>query len=64
MNANCKGALNLLNTTRLWKFYEHKGQSMSKNQVKAVLEFGVANGYENTGQIPDEDIERIMNENL
>lgn len=59
MNADCKGALAQLNKS--WKAFTHKGKSMSKPQVKAVLEYAVKKGYDHTGLLTDEEIDTIIN---
>jgi hypothetical protein len=59
MNADCKGALAQLNKS--WKAFTHKGKSMTKEQVKAVLEYGVKKGYDHTGLLTDEEIDTIIN---
>jgi hypothetical protein len=59
MNADCKGALAQLNKS--WKAFTHKGKSMSKQQVKAVLEYAVKKGYDHTGLLSDEEIDTIIN---
>ena len=58
MNADCKGALAQLNTS--YKAFEHKGKKMSKAQVKAVLEYAIEKGYEHTGMLGDEEVDRIL----
>ena len=60
MNADCKGALAQLNKS--WKTFTHKGKSMTKEQVKAVLEYGVKQGYDHTGLLSDEEIDTIIND--
>lgn len=58
MNADIKGALAQLN--RSYKAFEHKGKRMTKQEVKKVLEYGLAKGYKHTGQLLDEEVERII----
>jgi hypothetical protein len=58
MNADVKGALNQINKS--WKAFVHNGQPMTKQQVKAVLEYALAMGYEHTGQISDQEIDSII----
>lgn len=59
MNADCKGALAQLNKS--WKTFTNKGKSMSKSEVKAVLEYAVKKGYDHTGLLSDEEIDTIIN---
>ena len=58
MNADIKGALNQINKS--YKAFTHKGKSMTKEQVKSVLEYGLSKGYEHTGQLSDEEIDTIL----
>lgn len=58
MNADCKGALAQINKS--WKAFTHNGKSMSKAQVKAVLEYAVKKGYEHTGLLSQEEIDNII----
>lgn len=62
MHADIKGALNQIDTS--WKAFEHKGQKMSKEQVKAVLEYGVYKGYKSTANLSDEEIDSILKNNV
>lgn len=59
MNADVKGALDQLNKS--WRVFTHNGQSMSKKEVKTVLEYAVSKGYKSTGDIPNDEIDRILN---
>lgn len=58
MNADIKGALEQINKS--YKAFEHKGERMTYKQVKAVLEYGLENGYTNTGQLQDEEVDEII----
>ena len=58
MDADIKGCLNQIN--RSWKAFEHKGKSMTKKQVKSVLEYGLSKGYEVVSQISDSEVEKIL----
>lgn len=60
MNADIKGALAQINTS--YKAFAHKGKRMSKEQVKKVLEFGLNQGYTNTGQLSDNEVDKILKE--
>lgn len=59
MDASIKGALKLIN--RSYKAFEHKGKSMTKDEVKRILEYGLSKGYEFTSQLSDEEIDAILN---
>ena len=58
MNADCKGALAQLNKS--WRAFEHKGKTMSKAEVKAVLQYAISKGYEHTGMLSDEEVDNIL----
>ncbi len=58
MNADIKGALQQINKS--YRAFEHKGQPMTKRQVKAVLEYGLTKGYENTGQLTDIEVDVVI----
>lgn len=60
MDASIQAVLAHINSR--WKLFEHKGKRMTKEQVVAVLEFGLSQGYEKVSQIPDIDIDRIISE--
>lgn len=59
MNADIKGALTQLNKS--WKAFTHKGKPMTKLQVKKVLEYGLKQGYDHTGQLTDNEVDQILN---
>lgn len=59
MNADIKGALTQLNKS--WKAFTHKGKPMTKLQVKKVLEYGLKQGYDHTGQLTDNEVDKILN---
>lgn len=58
MNASIKGALAKINKS--YRAFEHKGQPMTQEQVKKVLEYGLNKGYEHTGQITDEEVDSVL----
>ena len=58
MNADCKGALAQIN--RSYKAFVHNDKSMSKAEVKAVLQYAIEKGYEHTGMLSDEEINNIL----
>lgn len=58
MNADIKGALTQINKS--WKAFVHNGQPLTKEQVKAVLEYGLKQGYESTDQLSDQEINKII----
>lgn len=58
MNADIKGALEQINSS--YRAFEHKGKRMTKQQVKKVLEYGLVAGYKHTGEIPENEIDAIL----
>ena len=58
MHADLKGALKQLNKS--YRAFEHKGQAMTKEQVRKVLEYGISKGYESTSQLSDEEVDKII----
>ena len=58
MNADCKGALSQINKS--YRAFTHNGESMTKAEVKAVLEYAVKKGYDHTGLLTDEEIDTII----
>ncbi len=59
MHADLKGALAQIN--RSYRAFTHKGESMTKMQVKKVLEYGISKGYDHTGQLTEPEIDSIIN---
>lgn len=60
MHADCKGALDAIDTS--YRSFMHRQSYMSKQQVKAVLEYAISKGYKHTGQLTDEEVDKIINE--
>ncbi len=58
MHADLKGALAQINKS--YKAFEHKGQKMSKKQVRAVLEYGIGKGYKTTEELSDSEVDEIL----
>lgn len=58
MNADIKGALDQINSS--YRSFEHKGKRMTKEQVRKVLEHGLIMGYKHTGEIPEKEIDVIL----
>lgn len=58
MHADIKGALEQIN--RSYRAFTHKGQPMTKSQVKAVLKYGIKAGYKTTGELSDEEVDKII----
>lgn len=60
MHADLRGALSQLNKS--WRAFEHNDKPMTKIQVKAVLEYGISQGYESTNELSDEEIDNVLRE--
>lgn len=58
MNADIKGALKAINTS--YRAFVHNDKPMTKAQVKTILEYGLMQGYEHTGQISDSEIDKLL----
>lgn len=58
MNADIQGALDQIN--RAWRYFEHRGKSMTKPQVTAVLKYGLKKGYTNTSQLTDREVDQVI----
>lgn len=61
MKADIKGALQQLNIS--YRAFEHRGKRMTKEQVKKVLEYGLAKGYKHTGEFTDKEVDNILTHN-
>ena len=59
MHADIQGSLDQIN--KWWRVFEHKGKSMAKEEVRAVLEYGKSKGYKTTDQITEEEVETSIN---
>lgn len=58
MYADLIGALEQLN--RSYKAFEHRGQKMSKDQVRKVLKYGLEKGYKSTAEFKDEEVDTVL----
>lgn len=58
MRADLKGALKAINKS--WKSFVHNGKPMTKDEVEKCLKYGIAKGYDHTGQLTDEDIDNAI----
>ncbi len=59
MHADLKGALEQIN--KAYKAFEHKGQRMSKEQVRKVLVYGISKGYKTTAELSDDEVDKVLN---
>lgn len=58
MKADLQGALNQIN--RSYRAFTHKGRSMTKEQVRKVLEYGISKGYETTEELTEKEIDTVL----
>lgn len=58
MNADLKGALAQLNKS--YKAFRHYDKPMSKEEVKAVLEYGIAMGYKTTAELKASEVDTVL----
>lgn len=58
MHADLIGALEQLNKS--YKAFEHRGQKMSKDQVRKVLKYGIEKGYKTTAELTDEEVDKVL----
>ena len=58
MHADLTGALEQINTS--YKAFEHRGQRMSKQQVRKVLKYGLSKGYKTTAELTDSEVDTIL----
>jgi len=58
MNINLKNAYNMI--SHVYYLFEHKGENLTKNEVKAILEYAVKKGYESTCDIPGNEVDKIL----
>jgi len=58
MNADVQGALTQINNS--YKAFTHRDKRMTKQQVKAVLEYALDVGYKSTGELSDKEVDEII----
>lgn len=61
MHADLVGALEQINKS--YKAFEHKGQRMSKEQVRKVLKYGISKGYKTTAELSDDEVDKVLSLN-
>ena len=50
----------LKNLDKSYKLFYHKGNSMTKNRVKLILDYGVMKGYKTISEITDEEVDKLI----
>ncbi len=58
MDADIQGCLKAINKS--YRAFEHNGKSMTKEQVKKVLEYGLGKGYKAISELSDKEIDSIL----
>lgn len=58
MHADLVGALEQIN--KRYTAFEHRGQRMSKEQVRKVLKYGISKGYKTTAELSDEEVDKVL----
>lgn len=61
MHADLVGALEQINKS--YRAFEHKGQRMTKEQVRKVLKYGISKGYKTTAELSDDEVDKILSLN-
>lgn len=59
MNANVNWALAQINIS--WKWFTHRGERMTKQQVIACLEYAKEKGYKHTGELSLNEVDEVIN---
>ena len=60
MDASIQGALAQINKS--YRAFGHKGKSLSKKEVKTILEYGISKGYKNVSELSDSEVDKILGE--
>jgi len=58
MHADLTGALEQIN--KAYRAFEHRGQRMSKEQVRKVLKYGLSKGYKTTAELTDSEVDTVL----
>jgi hypothetical protein len=58
MHADVRGALTQIDKS--YKAFTNKGKYMTKEEVRAVLEYALSKGYETTSQLSDDEVDTII----
>lgn len=58
MHADIQGALDSINTS--YRFFEHRGKEMTKEQLQKVLEYALEMGYKSTAEISDKEVDELI----
>lgn len=58
MDADIQGALHQINLS--WKAFTHNGKSLTKKQVKAILQYGLSQGYKSTSEFKENEVDNLL----
>lgn len=58
MHADLAVALEQINKS--YKAFEHRGKSLSKEQVRKVLKYGLSKGYKTTSELTDDEVDLVL----
>lgn len=58
MDADIAGCLKAINKS--YKVFERNGRPMTKEQVRAVLTYGLSKGYKAVSELSDEEINTVL----
>lgn len=61
MNTDIQGALNQINSS--FMHIRHRGKHLSKEQVRTVLEYGLAKGYKVLSEFDDNEVDEVLKNN-
>lgn len=59
MKANLVGALEQINKS--YKLFEHRGQRMSKEDVRKILNYGLSKGYKTSDELTESEVDTVLN---
>jgi hypothetical protein len=60
MHADIEGALWQLNKS--YRMFQHCGKSLTKSQVKTILEHGLKKGYKTTAEFKEGEVDKILSD--
>jgi len=58
MHADILGALTQIN--KIWHTFEHRGQRLTKDEVKAILTYAKEKGYQTTAELTDNEVDDLI----
>jgi hypothetical protein len=58
MHADIKGSLKNIN--KCWRFFEHRGNPMTKIEVLSILKYAISKGYKTTAELSESEIDSLL----